>query len=362
MRDHLNVGRRTFLRSAAVGAAGVLGTSAVDDAIAESLQESASQQKSAQSDQERREEVEIFCRSMYDAKDGIDAPKFASHFADPHIYQDATGGGHCGALATPQALQERYANGVFKRVGVPGKLCKFVHASGDMRYGAIAEVVNLPGSFYAAGLDLMGVLELKDGRVCRNTDYWDTRQLTQAIISEGATALHPNGMPRQRPSCMPNKLPADTPHASKEMLEFARDFNEALAAGRADRVLKFFTEDALFIHPVLHSGAPHYGMFNRGIQIRGKDAIGRLMKAVLPLLPDGASPTVMNVVGGPTGGGYEWKAGGIYARQGLTREGIRGATALDLFGARILRMSVKFDAMQMTQDQRDAIDARLGRG
>ena len=101
-------------------------------------------------------------------------------------------------------------------------------------------------------------------------------------------------------------------------------------------------------------------MFNRGTQLRGKAAIERFLTAALPLLPDGASSTIVNVVGGRTGGGIEWKAGGRYARQGLARDGIRGVTALDLFDGRVQRMSVKFDTMQMTDEQRAAIVRVMG--
>ncbi len=330
---------------------------ALGDAIAAPAEQSSSPKKGVNLPPDRREEVEVFCRSLYDAKDGLDAPRFASHFADPHIYQDAALSGHCGALATPPALQERYASGVFKRVGAPGKLCRFLHATGDMKYGAMVEVANLPGTFFDAplGFDMIVVLELKDGRICRNTDYWDSQQLGAALLP-----LHPDGKPRERPVCTPNTIPGDTPHASKEMLEFAHSFHDALASGRSDRVLKFFADDALFIHPLLHSGPPGYGIYHRGIQVRGKDGIERVMKAAIAVMPDGTDSTLMNVIGGATGGGFEWKAGGSYARQGLMRDGIRGATALDIFGGRIQRMSVMFDVMQMTPDQRAAVGERLG--
>jgi len=236
---------------------------------------------------------------------------------------------------------------MFKRIAVPGRLCRFVHATGDMRYGLVAECANLPGGVFNDGCDLMAVMELKDGRISRNTDYWDSRQL-----GAGASAVHPNGTPRQRDACIPSVIPGDPSHASREMLDFARSFHEAQAAGRLARVMRFFTEDALFIHPLLHRGPSGYELFNRGTQLRGKAAIERFLKGAQPFLPDAVNSTIVNVVGGKTGGGIEWKAGGIYARQGLARDGIRGVTAFDLFGGLVQRMSVKFDTLQMTADQR----------
>jgi hypothetical protein len=184
-----------------------------------------------QTDQDQREDVEAFVRGVYDAKDRLDAQTFASYFADPHDYLDAVLFGHCAALEPSQAVADRYGNGMFKRIGVPGRLCRFLHATGDLRYGVVAECANLPGGVFNAGCDLMAVMEIKDGRISRNNDYWDSRQL-----GAGAAAVHPNGAPRERDACAPNVVPGDTPHASREMLEFARRFHDALAAGRADRL------------------------------------------------------------------------------------------------------------------------------
>jgi ketosteroid isomerase-like protein len=332
-------GRRLFLRAGVAAAVGVVASSV----------ETFSFPRAPQADQNQREEVEAFVRGLYEAKDRLDARKFASYFSDPHDYLDSVSG-YCALLEPPKAVEDRYGNGMFKRIGVPGRLCRFLNATGDMRYGLVAECANLPGGVFNDGCDLMAVMELKDGRISRNTDHWDSRQL-----GAGAFAVHPNGAPLQRDACRPSVIPGDPPHASREMLDFARDFHDALAAARPERVMKFFTEDALFIHPLLHRGPAGYDVFNRGTQRRGKASIERFLKGAQPLLPDAANSTIVNVVGGKAGGGIEWKAGGVYAHQGLTRDGIPGVTAFDLFGGLVQRMSVKFDTMQMTADQRAAI-------
>jgi hypothetical protein len=56
-----------------------------------------------------------------------------------------------------------------------------------------------------------------------------------------------------------------------------------------------------------------------------------MLKAALKVLPDGAKSQLLHVVGGPAGGGFEWRAGGAYANKGFDRKGIRGATSIDLF-------------------------------
>ena len=64
-------------------------------------------------------------------------------------------------------------------------------------------------------------------------------------------------------------------------------------------------------------------------------------------------------MGGRAGGGFGWKAGGIYAKTGIDRTGLAGCTALDLFKGRIYRMSVKFDTFQMRTAQYEDIRIAL---
>jgi hypothetical protein len=193
-------------------------------------------------------------------------------------------------------------------------------------------------------------MQLTDGHISSNTDYWDSRQL-----GAGASAVHPNGTPRESHGCIPSAMSRAMSHASREMLEFARTFHDMLTAGRTRQLMKVFAGDALFVHPLLHRGRGGYGLFNRGTQLRGTAAIESFLSGAGRLLPDAANSTIVNVVGGRAGGGVEWKAGGIYARQGLARDGIRGVTAFDLFNGRVQRMSVKFDTMQMTDEQRTKV-------
>src|SRR5207245_6291155 len=110
--------------------------------------------------------------------------------------------------------------------------------------------------------------------------------------------VHPGGMPRRASACVANSTPGDSLHASKEMLTFARRLHEALSSRRVDHAVNLFGESAVFIHPMLHEGPPGYDVFNRSIQVRGKNAIRQLLHALLPLLPDGADSTLVNVVGG----------------------------------------------------------------
>lgn len=361
--------RRRFLSSAAVGAAGALLPGTPLEKMAGSLLSAAGQKGSAASDAVMRQQVEKFFKSFYDTKDALDAPAFAAHVADPNIYSDAVLSGHCGAPATRQQFQDRFA-GTFKRFPGPGKFSTFVHATGDMRYGAVVEYVDVAGSIFEVDADVLTVMELTGGLVSRNTDYWDSWQLTAADVSEGGPVtkagvalplapVHAGGKPRLAMACTPRTIPGDPVHASPEMLAFTEKLHAALSGGRGDAAAGLFADDAVLIHPLFHVGPPGYQGFVRANQVKGRRNIAKALKAVLPLIPEGPHASIVNVLGGPTGGGYEWKAGGMYAQQGLTREGIRGATAIDLTGNRITRMSVKFDTMHVTPEQRAAIQKAL---
>ena len=52
-------------------------------------------------------------------------------------------------------------------------------------------------------------------------------------------------------------------------------------------------------------------------------------------------------------------SGRHYAHTGIDRTGLAGCTAVDLFGRRIQRMSVKFDTFQMSPKQYDDVRAAL---
>src|SRR5438477_7815823 len=118
MRSAAGHSRRLFLRAGAGAAAGVAASSIAPFALA----------ADARTDQDRREEVESFVRGLYDAKDRLDAAKFASYFADPHDYLDPVSG-YCAVMEPPEAVADRYGNGMFKRIAVPGRLCRFAHAT-----------------------------------------------------------------------------------------------------------------------------------------------------------------------------------------------------------------------------------------
>jgi hypothetical protein len=342
--------RRKFLRNVALGSAGASLLDGVPgEAEAHDRQDSDCDNLARV--QTEREKFENLCRDVLEAYDSLDLETYLPFLHEDVYQQDATLG--VCSLHPRSALRDELTPW-FERFRVTaGGLTKFMHAYGSVKYGGVAEAKALANTFFRGGMDLLAYFEVKDGKFIRRNDYWDSSQLTPEDIA----SLHPGGVPRL--SCEPAPVFGEVANASDEMVDFTRALHRALSAGDVGRVLQFFDESALLIHPLLHRGRGTYGPFNRGIKIQGRRAIGRFFRAVLPVLPDGKDSSLVHITGAAMGGAYEWKAAGIYSRQGIARTGIVGATAIDLFAGKIQRMSVKFDTLHMTPEQRAAIRRAL---
>jgi hypothetical protein len=324
----------------------------------------------------QREKTWAFFRSFYDDKDSGNVAGFLSHFSrsGQDVYQDAVLNISFQGYDGIAKVFPGFINAASAKLGT-GRFSKVFHVTGDMRYGAVAEYVDLKNTFYSTnGITIQTVFDLDNGFIVRDTDYWDSGELgTSDIIGPAVTdgvalplgAVHPNGMRRSGPSPVPPgsielaRSATGHPTASAEMIEVVSQLHNALRSGSPRDIAELFTEDACYVNPLIHQGTVLYGNYDQTIQIRGRDLIVRLFGAALNRLPDCRSSQLIHVVGGPAGGGFEWKAGGIYANTGIDRTGLVGCTAIDLFGGRIQRMSVKFDTLQMGWEQYNGIKAAL---
>jgi len=354
-----NLNRRKFLGVAGSGVAGALISGTPRTAFAESERGNQSTFESL------RQQVEAFVRADIRAKNNLDLSQFLSNFDSNIVYQDGT----LGVTLTGLEMVAGLFTGLFAAVGTPGRLSEFTYATGDVALGASPEYVDLAKSFANSAYDDLTILDMTAGKVVRNTDYWDSAQLSEAdifgpassagIAFQGALPVHPGGPLSPRSESFTVQAATGT-HASPEVLDLVTRFHAELSSGNFAGAAAFFTDDALLIHPLLHQGGYGYGPFDETIQIRGVDNIFKMLKAALRVLPDGANSQLVHVVGGDAGGGFEWRAGGVYANKGLDRNGICGATSIDLFRGRIQRLSVKFDTIQMTGPVRDSVRKILG--
>lgn len=370
------IGKRPLMRSALAAAVGVPAWLSIggNTAIAGGYPlPDASAEIAVQS---QRERVWAFFRSYFAAYDTADTSGFLSNFvqSDQTRFEDATGN-----LIVPgyQAIAGVFGQLLPAEAAVvgPGKIVKPFYVTGDLNYGAVVENVNLRNTFFSTnGLSVQSVFDLDGGLVARQTDYSDTRELGVSDIVGPANLvgvafpsapIHPGGVPRSSTATAPpGNLALATgvtgkPSASAEIVEFVQQFQSALQSRSVSAVLSYFTEDAVYANPLIHQGPPLYGNFDQTIQIEGKNLIGSLFASTINALPDCRGSTLVHVVGGSSGGGFEWKAGGQYAKTGLNRNGLSGSTSLDLFNWKIRRMSVKFDTFQLPVDAYDAVRAAL---
>lgn len=353
----LQFDRRSLLRLSSMAAAG----SPLAVAWAAAAQAPRSERIASQV---QREAVWDFFRSFYGDKDACNAAGFLSHFAKSpsSVYQDAT-------LALVQSGYDQIASVFTGALGAvlaqrgPGRFSKILHATGDMRYGAVAEFVDPQGTFYSTnGFTVQAVCDFDNGLIARNTDYWDARELGPSdlvgpAVTDGVAlpvgTVHAGGTPISASVTAPPGLVdlaqgiTGRASASPGLLRTVQSFHEALRHGSAGDVAEFFTEDATYVNPLIHQGPALYPNYDRTLQIRGRRLIAQLFSNTLEALPDCRQSSLTHVVGGASGGGFEWKAGGYYANAGINRDGLVGCTALDLFDGKIQRMSVKFDTFQM---------------
>jgi len=356
-----DVSRRAFFKDVAAGAAvGTLLPSVLTSASAATEEGGSDFMVLAQQEAER-EAFELYTRRFFQAYDSFDLDTFISFFADNAFQQDASlgdlsefGGPSGGCSIHPKVPLQQVFEALFAQFkATAGSISKFIHASGSARYGGGIDVKAMPKTFFTGGFDLISYLDIRNGKIFRRDDHWDTAQVTPQDIA----LIHPNGVPRFSCEALPE--PGDIANASPDFYQFVRGLNRAQSSGRVDDLVRLFADDALLIHPLLSKTDGAYGPFNTGIQIRGRRAVARFFKATLEALPDGLGSSLIHVVGGSVGGAFEWRSGGITAHQGIARNGLLGVTAIDLYGGLIKRISVKFDTLQMTAQQRAAIRSSL---
>src|SRR5882757_1387863 len=202
--------------------------------------------------QRQREETWAFFRSFYGDKDNVDAPKFLSHFvkSGQDQYQDATLGRSITGFDAITASFTKFLNAVAAALG-KGQLAKVFRVVGDMRFGAVAEYVDLKNTFYGTnGITIQTVFDLDNGLIARDTDYWDSRELGLSdrvgpAVTTGVAfqlgAVHAGGGPGTGASPIPPGPvplaigPTGRPSASNDMTSFVQMFHEALRQGRPEK-------------------------------------------------------------------------------------------------------------------------------
>ena len=182
---------------------------------------------------------------------------------------------------------------------------------------------------FGGELHLLGAVDLAEGKIVRWVDYWDSSGFERALFDSIRTPddLFPTDF----------KDDAVAEGADAGLGDAARGLHDALSGGDHEGARAIFAYDAVYEDMALRT------------QLIGRLAIGRYLGRTLELLPFGPGSGLSRVLGGGTGGGFEWI--------GAEATGVRrGITALELDArGRISRLTVCYDGRLLTDGARERL-------
>lgn len=183
---------------------------------------------------------------------------------------------------------------------------------------------------FGGELRILGAVDVRDGRIVRWVDYWDSTAFDDALYAQYTEGVE---LPA---SFMEESVGVAAP---ERMQKVSERLSRAFASGDARAAAALFSYDAVFEDMSLRT------------QILGRAGIERYFERVLALAPFGAGSELRHVVGGNSGGGFEWRAApssGVEA----------GITALALGeNGRIVRATTVYDGRLLAGEERSALAA-----
>jgi hypothetical protein len=236
-------------------------------------------------------ETAAFFASFFTAKSRHDVTGTMSHFS-PHLvtYTDATLGWNLGGFDAVKQIFATY----MPKWAASGKSYPTQILGGPQ--SALVSFTDTP-ELFGAELRIFGALDLKDGKIVRWVDYWDSRTIDSAVDAQ-----------LRQP---PNKFSHDLKekevgeNGTAKLRRVAADMQAAFAASNAKAAADLVAYDAIYEDLTLRT------------KIRGRAAIERYLTRILGQAPFGAGAKLRHVVGNDSGGGFEWigpaNLGGITA-------------------------------------------------
>ncbi|HEU0200726.1 MAG TPA: hypothetical protein VFR86_09845 [Burkholderiaceae bacterium] len=268
-----------------------------------------------------------FFRSFFMAKSRHDVDATMNHFSKSTLtYIDATLG---WPFYTHEALKDVFVQYMPKwpatGLSYPTRIL------GDER-SALVAFTDTP-ELFGAEIRILAAIDIKDGKVVRWVDYWDGRHFGAEPAAKMRTPF--------------DKFPTDFKeatvpgNASPRIRAAANKLHAAFAANDAKAAAALLSNDAVYEDMTLHT------------QILGRLAIERYLSRALDTLPAGAGSSMLHVVGGDMGGGFEWQTAPAYrttVRRGIT------AIALDPEG-KVSRLTTVWDGATLPLDEVKALVA-----
>jgi len=266
-----------------------------------------------------------FFHSFFTAKSRHDVDATMNHFSKSTMtYLDATLG---WSFYTHGALRDVYVQYMPKwpaaGLSYPTRIL------GDDR-SALVAFTDTP-ELFGAEIRSLAAIDINDGKIVRWVDYWDGRHFGVELAAKLRTPA--------------DKFPTDfkgaTDHgnASPKIRAAANKLHAALTANDAKAAAALFSSDAFYEDMTLRT------------QILGRQAIERYLGRALNKLPAGTGSSMLHVVGGDIGGGFEWQTAPAY--QPMVRGGIT-AIALDPEG-KVSRLTTVWDGAMLPMSEVNAL-------
>lgn len=293
------ISRRSALAGAAVGGAALAGAVALP----------ASSAAAASATRAVNPGIQRLFASFLTAKSAADVDGTMAFFDRRVTYWDATAGFDFPDWATLKSVFAQYMP-----TWGPAAHSYETNLLGDDT-GAALFFTNTPEEF---GHEIRGisVVDIREGKFVRWIDYWDGRHYGIAAL-EGF---------RSPPSTFPTDFGWSLPgeNASSKLKRTVSELAQSLTRGDYQAAAKLFDENGVLEDLTLHTA------------VAGPQSIAGYLQRAVNTLPNGLGASVRHVVGGDTGGAYEW----TNSRGPVPR----GASALQLNArGQIIRLSSIWD-------------------
>lgn len=192
---------------------------------------------------------------------------------------------------------------------------------------AVVLVTDTP-ELFGGEIRQLACVDLKDGKIVRWVDYWDS----SAFPSAPYHAMAKQG------DLFPDEFGVPGAAADRAMSSACSALHDALATGK--EIADLFTYDAVWEDMALR------------VQVVGRSDIARMLDHSRGSLPFGPGASIRHVLGNARGGGYEWVAHtGSVIKVGAT------AVELDASG-HLSRVTAVYDGRHLPrQSRRELLDA-----
>lgn len=244
---------------------------------------------------------------------------------DLTTYTDATLGWDCDSYAAVEAVFDQY----MPTWGPAARSYSTRTLSNS--HSALIHMVDTP-ELFGGELRILAAVDFADGKIVRWVDYWDGTPFDADLYAQLRTPA----------DVFPRDLKDDAvpEQASDLMIDTARALHAALTSG-----------DAASVSAMLHTDVVVEDMTLRA-RVLGRIEASLYLGRIIDTVPYGRGSALRHVVGGDTGGAFEWTAA----------DGLVGITALELADdGTIDRITSVYDGRQLpTSRGAELLDATFG--